>query len=63
MSTEQASRYCKRCNRQMLVARAATNHVLHLILSVLSLGFWIPIWILSSIKFGGWRCQVCGGKA
>lgn len=28
------------------------NHILHLLLSVLTLGLWIPVWILASI-FGG----------
>jgi F0F1-type ATP synthase epsilon subunit len=25
-------------------------------------GFWLPIWILSSIRIGGWRCQSCGNR-
>jgi len=28
-----------------------TNHILHLLLSLLTVGFWIPIWILFSINF------------
>ena len=28
------------------------NHVLHLLLSIVTLGLWIPVWILLSI-FGG----------
>ena len=27
-----------------------TNHILHLLLSVVSVGWWIPIWILVSIS-------------
>jgi hypothetical protein len=23
-------------------------------------GFWLFIWPLLSIRFGGWRCGVCG---
>jgi hypothetical protein len=60
---DQSSKFCRCCNRQALVTRAGTNHLLHLFLSVFTLGFWVPIWLLVSIKFGGWRCQQCGTKA
>jgi hypothetical protein len=60
MGMDQSSGFCKGCNRTALLARPGTNHVMHAILSVFSLGLWIPIWLLSCIKFGGWRCQVCG---
>ena len=30
------------------------NHILHLILSVLTLGLWIPVWVCISV-FGGQR--------
>lgn len=23
---------------------------------------WVPIWILSAIKIGGWKCPTCGSK-
>ena len=34
------------------LARHRTNHVLHLILSVLTLGFWIFVWILVAMSNG-----------
>lgn len=33
---------------------------MHLLITLFLCGFWLPIWILASIKIGGWRCQTCG---
>ncbi len=30
-----------------------TNHILHLLLSILTAGFWIPVWILVSLSSSG----------
>jgi hypothetical protein len=35
------------------------NHVLHLLLTCLTLGLWLPIW-LGAIVFAPPRCEVCG---
>ena len=63
MATQEATGYCKKCERQVMVRRKGTNHVLHLLLSLVTLGLWIPVWILLSIKVAGWRCSQCGMKA
>ena len=34
---------------QTKLAAAQTNHVLHLILSIITAGFWVPIWIMVTI--------------
>ena len=57
---EQTQKHCPQCNQYTLHARPGTNHLLHLIVTVFLCGAWIPIWILSSLKIGGWRCQSCG---
>jgi len=62
MGMEQSQQYCQHCSRQVLAARKTPNHVLHLLLTVITMGFWIPIWVLSSIQLGGWLCQSCGCK-
>lgn len=38
--------------RQVLLQQLGkkTNHILHLLLSVCTLGFWIPVWIIISIN-------------
>lgn len=62
MAADQTSKYCSNCEKQTLWARPGTNHILHLLLTVLVCGFWLPVWVMASIRIGGWRCQTCGGK-
>lgn len=59
---DQTSKFCPVCQKQTLWARPGTNHILHLLLTVLLCGFWAPVWLLASIRIGGWRCQTCGFK-
>lgn len=39
---------------QLLAKRAdhKTAHLLHLILSLISMGFWVPVWILVAVSHG-----------
>lgn len=62
MADERKSGYCEHCNEQRVVFRHGTNHVLHLILSIITCGMWLIVWLGSAIKIGGWRCQMCGSK-
>lgn len=62
MSMQQTSKWCKHCKAQVLATRPGTNHILHLLLSIVTCGLWIVIWVLSAIKIGGWRCTRCGLK-
>jgi hypothetical protein len=61
---KQSSKFCKDCDKQVLATRNGVNHVLHLILSIFTVGFWVIIWVLLIIRDlivpGDWRCQVCG---
>lgn len=60
MAYQEASGFCNNCNRQVMIRRKGTNHILHLILTLVTFGIWGIIWILASIKIGGWRCTTCG---
>lgn len=62
MSLDHTQKFCKACNKNVLAVRKGTNHVLHLIMSIVTCGVWIIIWILSAIKIGGWRCPSCGSR-
>jgi len=62
MGFNEASGFCNHCNKQVMIRRKETNHVLHLFLCVFTVGFWLPFWFLLSFKIGGWRCSQCGGK-
>lgn len=52
--------YCTQCNKQVLINKKGVNHILHLILTILTLGWWLIIWILLSISWGDWKCSQCG---
>lgn len=54
--------FCKKCNDNRKVMRKTPNHILHLILSIITGGVWVIVWILISIQLGGWRCDICGSK-
>jgi hypothetical protein len=60
MGYEETSKFCGYCNRQVLARRQGTNHILHLLLTIVTGGLWLIIWILISVKIGGWRCSSCG---
>lgn len=59
---DSTGKYCKYCRRRVLAVRPRTMHLLHLIMTLLTGGFWIIIWFGCAVKFGGWRCSNCGSK-
>lgn len=62
MATQETQKFCKNCNKKVLARRQSTNHILQLLLCLFTAGLWLPIWILHSIRIGGWRCIYCGSK-
>lgn len=60
MSTIIKSGFCKVCGETRKVSRGRANHLLHLILTILTGGLWLFVWIGIAVKFGGWRCETCG---
>jgi len=60
MAYQERSGFCDTCKKQVMVRRAGTSHLLHLILTCLTMGLWLIVWLLSSVKVGGWRCTNCG---
>ncbi len=58
---------CKACGRPTPHICQATqcNHVLHLLLSIVTWGLWIPIWIFAALSQGSStpRCTACGENA
>ena len=60
MAEQKRSGFCKDCDKQVVVFRKGTNHILHLLLSIFTAGLWLIVWIGVAIKFGGWRCTQCG---
>ena len=62
MGMEEATGFCRQCNANRLISRKATSHVFHFVMTLLTFGLWLIVWGLASIRFGGWRCSVCGAK-
>jgi hypothetical protein len=62
MSTYQHMDFCKVCNKKTIHLAEKPNHILHLLISIISVGIWIPFWILITIlcMFQN-DCTVCGG--
>lgn len=42
----------------MRMEKYKTNHILHLLLSVLTAGFWIPVWVIVAISNANERAKV-----
>lgn len=71
-STREAYGFCPACNKRTKVysnkPEKKTNHILHLLLSIVTLGVWLLVWALLPIltyEIGGdsgWRCVECGNK-
>lgn len=62
MSTLQIRGQCETCGGPKLFTKQGPSHILHLILSVITIGIWLPIWLLCVIlnAFKPFRCEACG---
>jgi hypothetical protein len=64
MGEIRARRWCPVDERPVLAVKGRPSHVLHLILSVLTLGLWLVVWLGMSImsETAPYRCPMCGAK-
>lgn len=62
MATEQVMYRCKRCDESTVHLRQTPSHLLHLILTIVTFGFWLPVWILLSLGRSSPQCSECGKK-
>ena len=63
MSLKTKGAYCGHCQKQVMAQGTRPNHVLHLILTLVTFGLWAIVWLLVSIgKIGGYRCTACGNR-
>lgn len=54
---------CKTCAKPTLHIGPSTSHVLHLLISVATLGAWVPVWAIIHIGHSAQiACTVCGRK-
>ena len=63
MGIQKKRMFCEEEVRMVLAERQTPNHILHLLLSVVTAGFWIPIWLLVAIfRSGAYKCPSCGAR-
>lgn len=61
MSTYNEMMYCAQCDKHTMHLREKTNHILHLILSLLTFGVWLIVWALVSWSNSMQsQCTTCG---
>lgn len=59
--SNQVVKFCKLCNKPTMHIQPSTTHLLHLALSILTLGFWLIIWILTYANNNSQsQCSICG---
>lgn len=63
MGVKKAQRYCEDEAKFVLAEKPTPNHILHLLLSIVTVGIWVPVWIILQLvsEFSAWRCPSCGG--
>jgi len=59
MSLQHATKHCPMCGAERICERPGPNHVLHLLLSLLTGGLWLFVWLVACLRVGGWHCTVC----
>jgi hypothetical protein len=61
MAADQIMRRCKHCGKSTLHVGPHTSHLLHLVLSIITVGFWVPVWILVHLSHSTQlACSQCG---
>lgn len=62
MATEQIMKHCRHCDDNIIHLQQKPSHVLHLLLTIFTVGIWLPIWILVAIDKSGHQCTRCATK-
>lgn len=60
MSLEKIFGYCTRCRKKVLVCCPVLFNNLHMVLSCLTFGLWLPVWLFLSLR--SCRCTLCMGR-
>lgn len=59
--SNQSMEWCDLCQCETLHIQPSTSHLLHLVLSVLTMGFWLPVWfIVARNNATQGKCSQCG---
>lgn len=63
MPIEQTSADCPHCGDLILATRPGTNHLLHGVATLATVGLWVPVWIVAAGRDNPYRCTRCGSTA
>lgn len=59
---KQSQGWCRYCGKYVLTQRPTRNHLLHFLITILSCGAWVFVWLILAICTPAWRCSKCGSK-
>jgi len=59
MPTSNLMKHCVECKKKTMHFQEKPNHILHLLLSIITAGIWLLVWLLF-LKSGDPQCSVCG---
>jgi hypothetical protein len=62
MAMIKEARNCKQCHKRVVADVRTANHVLHLLLSLLTGGLWLIVWLICAGGRNPGICPQCGGK-
>lgn len=63
MGIQKAQRYCRNDNRLVLAERQTPSRILHLLLTLVTAGLWLVVWVpLELFAPAAYRCPACGEK-
>lgn len=62
MGIVKARKYCPEQDKMVLAEKQTPNHILHVILSVITAGLWLVVWLIIGIMSasGSYYCPECG---
>lgn len=58
-------RDCWRCDEQTLHTKHGTAHLVHFLLSIVTCGLWVILWVAAAISnsTSPWICSRCGSRS
>ena len=62
-ATDFSTGFCDVCTCRVRIERRGVNNILHLIMSIITAGVWLIIWLLNHVVRQPWRCVQCGSKS
>jgi hypothetical protein len=63
MGIQKKRMFCEDDVAMVLAERQTPNHVLHLLLSIVTAGLWIPVWLLVLLfGYSSYKCPHCGAR-